>query len=258
MLAKMSIWTTSLDLKPVVSNLFDLQCLPLTSSPGQKSNSVPFAKTDTSSDTLDEDSDAGLEMLGQGMKALVTLVQNLRELGVEDLVLPLPKICVLGDQSTGKSSLIEGISGIKVPRSSGCCTRCPLEINLAVSEPNSQWECTIYLQKTYIYEGSQVLLPLGKTTTTRGEGATRARPLGPWLSQGLPESSLFFKTTNKADIPQALWLAQLATLNPGSDPARYFPSNKRKPDDRIQVKFSPNVVRLDISGPDLPNLSFYE
>ena len=50
-------------------------------------------------------------------------VQNLRHLGVEDLVLPLPKIVVVGDQSTGKSSLIEGISEIKVPRKLGVCTR---------------------------------------------------------------------------------------------------------------------------------------
>ncbi|KAL8799589.1 MAG: hypothetical protein Q9182_005765 [Xanthomendoza sp. 2 TL-2023] len=207
--------------------------------------------TDNSSDTLDEESDAGLELLGQGMKALVTLVQNLRDLGVEDLVLPLPKICVLGDQSTGKSSLIEGISGIKVPRSSGTCTRCVLEINLSASDADTHWRCSVYLQKAYIYEGSQA-------ATTRGERATRARPLGPWVAQGLPESSLFFKTTNKADIPQALWLAQLATLNPGSDPAKYFPGAKIKPDDRIQVKFSPNVVRVDISAPELPNLSFYD
>ncbi|KAL8815160.1 MAG: hypothetical protein Q9223_005679 [Gallowayella weberi] len=202
-----------------------------------------------SNNTLDED--AGLELLGQGMKALVTLVQNLRDLGVEDLVLPLPKICVLGDQSTGKSSLVEGISGIKVPRSSGTCTRCVLEINLSASDANTPWRCSVYLQKAYIYEGSQA-------ATARGERATRARPLGPWVAQGLPESSLFFKTTNKADVPQALWLAQLATLNPSSDPAKYFPGAKIRPDDRIQVKFSPNVVRVDISAPELPNLSFYD
>ena len=34
--------------------------------------------------------------------------------------------------------------------------------------------------------------------------------------------------------------------------------DKASPSDTHQVKFSPNVVRLDISGPGLPNLSFYD
>ena len=65
---------------------------------------------------------SGLEVLGRGVKELVQAVQSLRELGVENL-LPLPKIVVVGGQSAGKSSLIEGISEIKVPRDTGCCTR---------------------------------------------------------------------------------------------------------------------------------------
>ncbi|KAL8720623.1 MAG: hypothetical protein Q9181_007883 [Wetmoreana brouardii] len=190
------------------------------------------------------------------MKAFVTLIQDLRELGVEELVLPLPKICVLGDQSTGKSSLIEGISGIKVPRSVGTCTRCPLEINLTATNPGTAWRCTIYLQKSYMYQGSQLLPSSGKYV--KAQGATHARPLGPWLKHDLPETILFFRTSNKADIPRGLQLAQLAILNPGSDPVKYIPGKNSLIDERMQVKFSPNVVRLDITAPDVPNLSFYD
>jgi Dynamin family len=39
------------------------------------------------------------------------------------LDLDIPVIVVLGSQSAGKSSLIEAISGITLPRSSGTCTR---------------------------------------------------------------------------------------------------------------------------------------
>ncbi|KAI4169747.1 MAG: hypothetical protein LQ343_005488 [Gyalolechia ehrenbergii] len=215
------------------------------------------AHVDDSSNTVDSDSDAGLELLGKGMKAFVTVVQDLRDLGVEELVLPLPKICVLGDQSTGKSSLIEGISGIKVPRNSGTCTRCPLEINLSTCDPGSFWRCSIFIQKSYIYEGSQVLAPVGRRGIPRGEGATRARPLGPWLAQSFPESFLFYRTDKRAEIPEALHLAQLAILNPGTDHVKYIPG-KANVDERIQVKFSPNVVRVDISAPDVQNLSFYD
>lgn len=35
----------------------------------------------------------------------------------------LPMIAVIGSQSAGKSSLIESISGITLPRASGTCTR---------------------------------------------------------------------------------------------------------------------------------------
>jgi GTPase SAR1 family protein len=35
----------------------------------------------------------------------------------------VPTICVLGDQSVGKSSVIEAISGIKLPRALDTCTR---------------------------------------------------------------------------------------------------------------------------------------
>lgn len=51
----------------------------------------------------------GLEILGRRAKELIESIQKLRQLGIEDLGLPLPKIALIGDQSTGKSSLIEGI-----------------------------------------------------------------------------------------------------------------------------------------------------
>lgn len=51
----------------------------------------------------------GLEILGRKAKELIQSIQKLRQLGIEDLGLPLPKIALIGDQSTGKSSLIEGI-----------------------------------------------------------------------------------------------------------------------------------------------------
>lgn len=174
---------------------------------------------------------------------------------MEDLVLPLPKIVVVGDQSTGKSSLIEGMSEIKVPRNTGTCTRCPLEINLTEST-KAKWTCKVSLYKKYMYEGNLGSSRILSKNATKLEGATRARPLGPWRLQD-SEDFHFATITNKAEVEHVLYLAQLATLNPGSPYENYMPG-KPKPKDDHQVKFSPNVVRLDISGPELPNLSFYD
>lgn len=51
----------------------------------------------------------GMEELLQEANILQGKINDLRHLGIESADLPLPKICVVGDQSTGKSSIIEGI-----------------------------------------------------------------------------------------------------------------------------------------------------
>jgi len=42
----------------------------------------------------------------------------------------LPAIVVVGDQSSGKSSVLESISGVQLPRGTNIVTRCPLELQL--------------------------------------------------------------------------------------------------------------------------------
>lgn len=60
-------------------------------------------------------------------------IESIRANGVGDLV-ALPQLIVCGDQSTGKSSVLEGITGIPFPRQEGLCTRFPTEIILRHSE----------------------------------------------------------------------------------------------------------------------------
>ena len=198
----------------------------------------------------------GLQVLGKGVKELVSAVQELRHLGVEDLDLPLPKIVVVGDQSTGKSSLIEGMSEIKVPRSSaGTCTRCPFEINLTENNShNAHWSCQVFLHMKYMYLGNIGGRGAGKSGFK--EGATRVRPLGPWEEQD-SEDLAFAHVTRKDEVVEVLERAQLAILNPSSSHEKYRPGNPLLDRDH-QVKFSLNVIRLDISGPALPNLSFFD
>jgi GTP-binding protein EngB required for normal cell division len=56
-------------------------------------------------------------------------IDDVRALGVGDHI-ALPHLVVCGDQSAGKSSILEGISGCPFPRQDGLCTRFPTEIIL--------------------------------------------------------------------------------------------------------------------------------
>ena len=51
----------------------------------------------------------GIHDIDRDTQELMQIMRDLRHLGVKGLKMPLPSICVVGDQSTGKSSLIEAI-----------------------------------------------------------------------------------------------------------------------------------------------------
>lgn len=64
------------------------------------------------------------------LRKLITLVDQLRDCGVSDYI-KLPRISVLGTQSSGKSSVLESIVGLDfLPRGDGVVTRRPLELRL--------------------------------------------------------------------------------------------------------------------------------
>ncbi|KAM0517737.1 hypothetical protein ACHAPE_004711 [Trichoderma viride] len=63
-------------------------------------------------------------------------IEKIRAHSVGDLV-ALPQLVVCGDQSAGKSSVLEGITGIPFPRQEGLCTRFPTEIILRHTESES-------------------------------------------------------------------------------------------------------------------------
>ncbi|KAE8551174.1 hypothetical protein EYB25_007410 [Talaromyces marneffei] len=68
-------------------------------------------------------------------------IEKVRSNGVGELV-ALPQLAVCGDQSAGKSSVLEGITGIPFPRQEGLCTRFPTEIILCHSETSQQTTIT--------------------------------------------------------------------------------------------------------------------
>ena len=52
------------------------------------------------------------------IRPVIDLIDTLRQLGLEKDV-SLPTIVVVGDQSSGKSSVLEALSGVQLPRGSG-------------------------------------------------------------------------------------------------------------------------------------------
>jgi len=108
------------------------------------------------------------------------IVNALRQCGANaSLGLSLPMIAVIGNQSVGKSSLIEAISEIQVPRSMGTCTRCPTEVRLRTAVEQDQWTCKVSVQ---LKDGAQ--------------------------------HDFFAHTTDRKSVESILRRAQLATLNP--------------------------------------------
>ncbi|KAK3014095.1 hypothetical protein RJ639_009500 [Escallonia herrerae] len=64
------------------------------------------------------------------IRPLLDAVDELRRLKVMQEGIQLPTIVVVGDQSSGKSSVLESLAGISLPRGQGICTRVPLIMRL--------------------------------------------------------------------------------------------------------------------------------
>uniref|UniRef100_UPI00358F13C4 interferon-induced GTP-binding protein Mx3-like isoform X2 n=1 Tax=Myxine glutinosa TaxID=7769 RepID=UPI00358F13C4 len=74
------------------------------------------------------------------VRPFLDLIDDLRAVGVDQDV-ALPTVAVIGDQSSGKSSVLESLSGVQLPRGTGIVTRCPLALKL--KRGGSKWKCTM-------------------------------------------------------------------------------------------------------------------
>ncbi|KAG8683246.1 hypothetical protein FRC11_013789, partial [Ceratobasidium sp. 423] len=180
------------------------------------------------SSTEDGSSPVGIAASSFGMRQrkLLDLVNRLHNTGIQAEI-DLPQICVVGSQSAGKSSLIESISGIKLPRATGTCTRCPTECRLKYSE--EPWTCTVHLRFLKDASGNDI-------------NPVRNVQFGEII-------------TRKADVEDRLRRAQLAILNPAVESTRYLRDPLPRPNSTV-VAFSENFVSVEISGPDVTDLSF--
>ena len=89
----------------------------------QRRHKMPFLE----SAMLTDQSATGL--VRRDHAKLLDVTDQLRLMGLERH-LPLPQLVVCGDQSSGKSSVLESISGIKFPVNDGLCTRFATQVVL--------------------------------------------------------------------------------------------------------------------------------
>ncbi|KAL7941380.1 P-loop containing nucleoside triphosphate hydrolase protein [Trichoderma barbatum] len=193
--------------------------------------------------------------IGKKLKACNDTLGELQQLGVSHDV-QLPELVLVGDQSAGKSSLMSGLANLDLPRSEGACTRCPLHIRVS---RNAEWSCRVWLRKEYSY-GPTPDRPIHESDVTAHD------PFFPWRKR--PSTVVLeFKTMHdKSEIEEVLRWAQIAILNDDKNHVLFVPGRgniamntpiERAAEETL-AKFSPNVVALEIKGPDLPDLSFYD
>ncbi|KAH6903999.1 P-loop containing nucleoside triphosphate hydrolase protein [Coprinopsis sp. MPI-PUGE-AT-0042] len=170
-------------------------------------------------------------------RRLIELTNDLKDLGANH-ILDIPRVVFIGNQSAGKSSVVEGVTGIKVPRDGGTCTRCPMECT--VTRKDGPWTCNVRLRLDY----------------------ENGVPL-----EGKPTSINFAKVKNPADVELWLRRAQAAILSPSqpltealAKPFRTKNSDelKKMQKDGELLPFSFNTVEIEISDRDGTDLSFVD
>ncbi|KAF8434364.1 P-loop containing nucleoside triphosphate hydrolase protein [Boletus edulis BED1] len=197
----------------------------------ESSDSIPdtgAGSTTAIIDNLNDEAAVGLADPSStgSRRAMLQLINRLRDTGVQTDI-DLPMIAVIGNQSAGKSSLIESICGVTLPRSSGTCTRCPTECK--ISQSDSPWKCIVKLHFSTDSKGVPIPVknvPFGAPITSRSQVEDRIRR------------------------------AQRAILNPSKKLNTYLQEDDL-PDDN-EVSFSKNYVSLEISGSGLTDLSFVD
>ncbi|KAM0078132.1 hypothetical protein ACKRZS_009656 [Fusarium odoratissimum] len=98
--------------------------------PSPTSVSSPRPRDDSNQEIMPED-----PFDSQHNRILFDAIDALQSFGAGDL--SIPQLIIVGGQSSGKSSLLQSLTGIPFPVDSGCCTRFPTRIVSRRTEPDS-------------------------------------------------------------------------------------------------------------------------
>ncbi|RHZ49646.1 dynamin-like protein [Aspergillus thermomutatus] len=158
----------------------------------------------------------------EGRVRLLEIIDRLRELGISESV-SLPQLVVVGDQSSGKSSLLEGITGFCFPVASDLCTRFVTQI--------------VLIRAAGSEAGVRITIIPGPTAQMNDE--YKAHLLG--FERKMAEDDF-----RSDDLRQIFNEAAKRMGVPGPDTEDLKNMAKR---------FSDDILRIEISGPHHRNLS---
>ncbi|OAL51515.1 hypothetical protein IQ07DRAFT_507390 [Pyrenochaeta sp. DS3sAY3a] len=152
-------------------------------------------------------------------------IDNLRELGVGENV-SLPQVVVVGDQSSGKSSLLEGLTGLSFPVASDLCTRSATQI---------------VLRRTPVdVSGVKVTIIPGPEAQMDEETMDSLQSFEKTFKLEEFDGDMFQSILNEAAERMGL---------PG-------PNTKNIED--IEKRFSDDILKIEISGPDHHHLGLVD
>nr|GMD13181.1 dynamin-related protein 4C-like [Ipomoea batatas] len=112
------------------------------------------------------------------IRPLLDCVDKLRHLKIMQEGIQLPTIVVVGDQSSGKSSVLESLAGISLPRGQGICTRVPLIMRLKnvpnLGEPELHLEFNGKIVPTDEESVAEAIVLATEEVAGRGKGISHA------------------------------------------------------------------------------------
>ncbi|KAF5026019.1 hypothetical protein F66182_1921 [Fusarium sp. NRRL 66182] len=108
------------------------------------------------------ESSLGDQGLATEQRSLLDLIDKLQFAQLDDV--KLPQIVVVGDQSAGKSSVLEALTGTPFPRDAGACTRFATEIRMRRAK-ETKLKISIIPDKTRPYNEQARLLQYGGDVT---------------------------------------------------------------------------------------------
>ncbi|KAG0641431.1 P-loop containing nucleoside triphosphate hydrolase protein [Tuber brumale] len=153
---------------------------------------------------------------------LLSIIDSLRELGISDDI-PLPQLVVVGDQSSGKSSLLEGLTGLSFPIASDLCTRF----------------------------ATQIVLRRATSEQSRVQVSIIPGPDGQGSESQHACLAAFRHTADNSDFGAE----QFSMLLSDAAECMGLPKPGTEDIDDLEKRFSNHVLKVELSGPDHPHLS---
>jgi GTPase SAR1 family protein len=160
---------------------------------------------------------------GLGHQALLDKIDKLRELNVGTMV-SLPQLVVVGDQSSGKSSVLESLTGFSFPRAAGLCTRYATQIT-----------CRRELQRSV----SITIIPRPNANDVLKQRLKRFRR---YVDIDAIDAQDFASIFEEANL--AMGIRSGAGVSDDEDDEDYD-----------LITFSEDILKIEISGPDQPALT---